>query len=261
MEEGTIVIGSPYADGYEAVKTGLITVFVYQGAGVGWHHSQTMGSPGPNTGDGFGQSVAITNQRIAVGAYGEDSNATLINGDSSNNTAANAGAAYIYDRHPTFYEHVWHPTTYIKASNTDAVDIFGRNLAFCGPTLLVGAPYEDSAAQGTNGNQTNNSLASAGAVYRYIWDGSQWQHRHYNKALNPDALDYFGMRLACHDQLLAVSAPGEDSAAQGVNGDQTDNSALDAGAVYVLSLPMQGYTHLPAVTGEEITSPYPLPQR
>ncbi len=33
--------------------------------------------------------------------------------------------------------------------------------------------------------------------------------------------------------MLAVGAPGEDGAATGIDGDQTDSSAVGAGAVYV----------------------------
>src|SRR5690606_9618911 len=49
------------------------------------------------------------------------------------------------------------PSTYIKASNTDAGDGFRRvSLSADGNTLAVGAPGEDSNATGINGNQDNN---------------------------------------------------------------------------------------------------------
>ena len=43
----------------------------------------------------------------------------------------------------------------------------------------------------------------------------------------------FGTSVALSGDTLAVGADGEDSAATGVNGDQADNSAPEAGAVYV----------------------------
>jgi hypothetical protein len=40
--------------------------------------------------------ISADGSTIAVGALGEDSNATGINGDQSNNTAADSGAVYLY---------------------------------------------------------------------------------------------------------------------------------------------------------------------
>ena len=54
---------------------------------------------------------------------------------------------------------------YIKASNTDAGDWFGRSIALSGDTLAVSAPHEDSAATGIDGDQSDNSMTTAGAVY------------------------------------------------------------------------------------------------
>ncbi|MGF1533344.1 MAG: FG-GAP repeat protein [Bernardetiaceae bacterium] len=51
-----------------------------------------------NTGEGhnFGRSVAISGERILIGAINEGSNATGIDGDQANNSAINAGAAYVF---------------------------------------------------------------------------------------------------------------------------------------------------------------------
>jgi hypothetical protein len=55
---------------------------------------------------------------------------------------------------------------YIKASNTDRWDEFGR-VALSGDTLAVGAQGEDSAATGIDGDQADNSAVDSGAVYLY----------------------------------------------------------------------------------------------
>ena len=46
---------------------------------------------------------------------------------------------------------------YLKASNTDAGDLFGRAVAISGDTVVVGALMEASNATGVNGNQADNS--------------------------------------------------------------------------------------------------------
>src|SRR6266850_1088777 len=133
---------------------------------------------------------------------------------------------------------------YLKASNTEMGDHFGNGgtldghsvaLSGDGSTLAVGAPYESSAAKGINGNQNDNSLYSAGAVYVFINRNNTWSQQAYIKASNPGQSDKFGyvVSLSQDGNTLAVSAVWEPSAAKGINGDQNDNSIPQAGAVYV----------------------------
>ena len=55
-----------------------------------------MKASNTGAGDRFGGSVALTGDTLAVGAEREDSAATGVNGDQTNNNAANSGAVYIY---------------------------------------------------------------------------------------------------------------------------------------------------------------------
>src|SRR5262245_6223338 len=57
----------------------------------------------------------------------------------------------------------------------------------------------------------------------------------YLKASNTNANDEFGYLIAFSGDTLVVGAPNEDSNAAGVNGDQTNNSSADSGAVYVFT--------------------------
>ena len=52
-------------------------------------------------GDEFGFSVAVSGDTVVVGAAYESSNATGINGDQNDNSALNAGAAYVFVRNGT----------------------------------------------------------------------------------------------------------------------------------------------------------------
>jgi hypothetical protein len=116
--------------------------------------------------DGFGFIVALSGDgnTLAVGADGESSVATGVNGDQANNSAFNAGAAYVFTRDSGG---VWTQQDYVKASNTDALDVFGGSVALSGDgnTLAVGAHQERSAATGVNGDQADNNVSRAGAVY------------------------------------------------------------------------------------------------
>jgi hypothetical protein len=96
--------------------------------------------------------VAISGETVVVGAPYEDSNATGVNGDQTNNLAIESGAAYVFVRSGTS----WSQQAYLKASNTGAYDYFGYSVAISGETVVVGRADEDSNATGVNGDQTNN---------------------------------------------------------------------------------------------------------
>src|SRR5205809_3106973 len=135
---------------------------------------------------------------------------------------------------------------YIKASDTKMDDHLGNGgtlerhavaLSGDGSTLAVGAPYESSGAGGINGNQNDNSVYNAGAVYIFVQRNKNWSQQAYIKASNPGQSYKFGFHVSLSQDgnTLAVSAPGEASAAKGVNGDQNDKSIPLAGAVYVFT--------------------------
>lgn len=135
-------------------------------------------------------------------------------------------------------------TAYIKASNTGGGDQFGAGgtllgnavaLSADGGTLAVGAPFESSGATGINGDEDDDSVFGAGAVYVFIRDGDGWMQQAYVKASNSGLTDYFGYAVALSGDgdTMAVSAYFEAGGDTGVNGDQSDDSVPQAGAVYV----------------------------
>lgn len=189
------------------------------------------------SGDYFGIALALSGDghTLAVGATGEDSAATGVGGNQSDETAALSGAVYVFTRTGA----AWSQQAYIKASNAQAGDYFGTALALSadGNTLAVGAVGEASSAGGINGNENDNSASLSGAVYVFTRAGNAWSKQAYVKASNTGAADYFGqaVALSADGNTLAVSAPGEDSAATGINGNQSDNGAANSGAVYVFT--------------------------
>ena len=79
-------------------------------------------------------------------------------------------------------------------------------------------------------------FGGAAYLYRYIPTAiPPHQPRPTVKAPNPDPGDDFGAAMAFSGSggIFAVGAPGEDSNARGIDGDRTDNSAEDSGAVYL----------------------------
>src|SRR5207253_352784 len=92
----------------------------------------------------FGCSVGVSGDTVVVGAFGEDSAATGVNGAQADQTAPEAGAAYIFARSGG----VWSQEAYLKASNAEPGDRFGQSVGVLGDTVVVGANRESSAASG-----------------------------------------------------------------------------------------------------------------
>jgi hypothetical protein len=216
-----------------AEEAGAAYVFVRNG--TNWTQqaylkgSNTEGYPESPYGDLFGSSVAVSGDTVVVGAFGEDSNATGVNGGQSDNSVDGSGAAYVFVRTGTN----WTQQAYLKASNTGPEDSFGRSVAVSGDTVVVGAMNEWSNASGVNGNQSNNSAQYAGAAYVFVRSGTNWTQQAYLKASNTEARNAFGVSVAVSGDALVIGAFEESSNATGVNGNQNDSSAFAAGAAYV----------------------------
>jgi hypothetical protein len=195
----------------------------------------------------IGNAIAISadGATIVVGAPHESSAARGINGDAADNSLYAAGAAYVFVRRGDG----WVQQAYLKASNAGQSDLFGMNVAVSadGNTIAVAAPWERSASTGINGNQADDSLPQAGAVYVFRRAGESWSQQAYIKASNTGRRGDAGNLLADGDQFgfslalsgdgntMAVGATTEDSSATGINGNQADDAAQSAGAVYVFS--------------------------
>ncbi len=193
---------------------------------------------------GNASAISGDGSTLAVGAPHENSGAKGINGNQSDHSVYSAGAVYVFTRKGNAIAQ----QAYIKAASPGESANFGSSVALSadGNTLAVAAYYESSAAKGINGNQDDRSIPEAGAVYIFVRSGTTWSQQAYIKASNTgnaavgDAYaegDQFGYSISLSDDgnTLAVGAIGEDSNATGVNGNQDDNSANQAGAVYVFT--------------------------
>jgi hypothetical protein len=186
---------------------------------------------------GVSTQISDDGNTVLTGSLDEDCMATGVNptmpcgNDVKNDTSA--GAAYVFVRSGT----TWTQQAFIKASNAGKEDWFGSRLALSGDgnTAAIAAQLEDSAAQGINGKQDDDSAQEAGAVYFFTRTGTTWMQQAYVKSTNNEAFDEFGssVSLSRDGKTMAVGARGEDSSAKGINGNQQDNSVKEAGAVYV----------------------------
>ncbi len=210
-----------------AVNSGA--AYVYTRSGTTWTQQAYIKASNTGPGDEFGFSVAMSGDTVVVGAPFESSNAMGVDGNQSDNSASGAGATYVFVRSGT----TWGQQAYLKASNTDAGDLFGSSVGVSSDTVVVGAFFESSNATGVNGDQLNNSAFVSGAAYVFVRDGTLWSQQAYLKASNTDSSDAFGISVAVSGDTVVAGARREASSSVGINGNQADNSVGSSGAAYV----------------------------
>lgn len=154
-----------------------------------------------NTGvaDEFGYSMALSadGNTMAVGAPQEDSNATGIGGDQSNNAATRAGAVYVFAR----VNGTWAQQAYVKGSNARAGDSFGWAVALSadGSTMAVGAVDADPAG-----------VPSAGSAYVFVRSGAAWTEQAILSGPSTSSGNFgWSIALSSAGDTLAVGARGD----------------------------------------------------
>jgi hypothetical protein len=171
-------------------------------------------------------SVALVGLSIGAVAYARSQSAAP---PSNGSAAPLRQIAYLKASNPAEDAHFGCGGTLTgHAGNSSAISDDGN-------TIAIGAPHENSGAKGINGNQNDKSVYSSGAVYVYTRRGTTVTQQAYIKASTPGDGANFGSTvvLSRDGNTLAVAAYYESSAATGVNGNQSDRSIPEAGAVYI----------------------------
>jgi len=179
--------------------------YVFVRDGTNWSEQAYLKASNAEAYDAFGFSVAVSGNTLVVGAPEELSNATGVNGNQSDNSEPGAGAAYIFVRDGTN----WSQQAYLKDSGTETFQQIGYSVAASGDTVVIGALVR--------------------SIYVFVRNGTNWAQQVYLEETG----DHFGTAVSVSGETAVAGAPGEDSNATGVNGNQNDNSATDAGAAYV----------------------------
>jgi len=196
------------------------SVYVFSRGGSNWSQEAYVKASDTESGDQFGNSVSLSSDgtTLAVGAIGEDSSTRGIN-TIPDDMATFAGAVYLFSRGGSN----WSQEAYVKASDTESGDNFGRSVSLSGDgnTLAVGA----------NGQNTWE-----GAVYVFNRSFRTWRQHAFVKASNTESGDNFGnsVSLSSDGNTLAVGAINESSSTRGIN-TIPDDMATFAGAVYLFS--------------------------
>jgi hypothetical protein len=166
---GTLVVGAPgHAD------VGRAYVFE-QGPG-GWRQLAELGSLRAPVGSGFGLSVAISGNVVAIGA-------------------PSAGRAYVFTKTVTG----WRQTAELRAPRAASVPGFGASVGISGATLVVGAPSEGSSMGPGRAYVFDGTVT--GWHQTAVLDGSGAPPPHWPSMLT------FGSSTAISGNTLVVGAP------------------------------------------------------
>ena len=165
--DGKVVVGAKYDDD-DGNSSGSAYIYDYDGT----NEVKITASDGTAS-DTFGWSVAVGNNKVAVGAR-------MNNGGR--------GAVYVYNLDGS-------GETKITASDAWMSDYFGWSVAIGNNKIVVGAPFEDSKGD------------AAGQVYIYNLNGSGEV-----KITAPDgaAVDFFGESVAIGDNRIVVGSKSDD---------------------------------------------------
>lgn len=220
---GGVVDPSQIVEGARKV-TGSGAIYVFQRRQGVWSQHAYIKEDMPTDKANFGHRVAISG----------DGNTLLA-------VSPQQSKVYVYTREVFPSGSTWKSAGTLETTFVRNQQSFGTGLSINrdGTMIAVSVPNENSDSKGINGAQSNASAPRSGAVYIFSKAGGKWTEQAYIKASNTQPDDHFGtaVKLSADGRTLAVSATGEDSAARGVDGDQSNNAANLSGAVYVFSRP------------------------
>ncbi len=181
IDGDTIVIGARVnIPTLNAVAPGA--AYVFTRAGATWTQQAKLISNDLGKNDRFGESVAINNNTIVVGAVLHDAAGTP---DSSK------GAAYVFVRSGV----TWSQQAKLMADNPQDFDFFGNSVAIHGDTIVVGAPQDNGDVQ-------------IGSAYVFTRAGQTWSQPAKLMASDGARSNNFGFVVSVSGDTVVVGAYG-----------------------------------------------------
>ena len=197
-------------------------VYLFARVDDSWHRQAYIKASNTDMDDNFGVAVSLSydGNRLAVGAVGEGSAATGVDGDQLDNTTPGAGAVYLFAHD----DYTWSQLAYIKATDSSIGGSFGKAVSLSASGNLLGVGADEK-------------------VYLFEAEQDVWSQIAILNATHGESGDDFGqtIQLSGDGKTLAVGAQNESSSSSGIDGDESDNGAAGAGAVFVFTLDESGW--------------------
>ena len=194
----TIIVGAP---NHDANGGDAGAAYVFTRSGATWTFQQKLTATGGQSGDWFGQSVALDGDTAVVGAIF----------DGNNGTAANQGAAYVFTRSGG----TWTQRAVLRGSDSNFSDWFGASVSISGNTVAVGAPIAQTPVKGS--------------AYVFTGSGSNWtEQQKLPTPADVGSASDFGSSVSVSGDTVVVGARLNDF---GPNA----NDGSNQGAAYVFT--------------------------
>jgi hypothetical protein len=179
IDGDTAVVGAPHDNIGSVSDQGSASVFVRSGSS--WSALVKLKASDGKAYDRLGSAVAISGDRIIVGAAGDNHGGN-----------PDAGSAYVFERTGT----VWIEQAKLIASDAAAGDLFGWGVAIAGDTAIVGAPID-----------THSGLFEAGSAYVFERVAGTWIQK--AKLISPAPMyrDRMGFSVAIDGDTAICGSP------------------------------------------------------
>ena len=192
---GDLAVVGAHRDDDAGGSSGSAYVYRFDSEGGRWNEEAKLTASDADGGDRFGISVSLSNDRIAIGARGND--------DAGNDT----GSAYIFRSEDGG---IWIEEAKLTASDATAGDLFGRAVSLSLDTVVIGA----------SGNEDAGNNSGSGYIFRR--NDIEWFEEAKFTASDASDGNNFG---------FSVAVAGDSA----VIGTRNPNGESQSGAAYVFS--------------------------
>jgi len=158
------------------------SAYIFNFDGMSWSQVQKLTARDRFSGDKFGWSVSLHDNRALVGAYGDDDNGN------------NSGSAYVFD----FDGMNWSQSAKLIASDGEEDDRFGYSVSLDGDIILVGAFSDISYG------------LDLGSAYIFSYNGGDWSQRQKLTVGDSKLGDEFGSSVSVSGDRALIGAPADD---------------------------------------------------
>ncbi|MEL6822975.1 MAG: T9SS type A sorting domain-containing protein [Calditrichota bacterium] len=183
------------------------SAYIYTGNGANWSEQQILTDANGAQDDKYGYAVALEGDLAVVGSPGDKS-------------------VFVYERSGS----TWTELDRISPTGISGSAEFGEAIAISGDYIVVGAAKDSETA------------SEAGAVFVFKRNGNSWEQVSKILAADGSAEDEFGVSVSIEDNLLAIGARYQDSAAG------------DGGATYIYSRSGENWTEINKITASDAES-------
>lgn len=173
-----IIIGVPEA---ESDHDNEGQAYIYDYFGADWNETAILSASDHFTDDNFGVSVAVSGDRVLVGAYLTDDD------------GMDSGSAYVFELDGT-----WSETAKLTASDAAVQDYYGFDVDLENDRALIGAHLDDEG--GVNG----------GSAYVYDYSGAVWSETDKLSPSDPASSNFFARYVALSGDKAILSCTNDD---------------------------------------------------